>query len=446
MRAKLIGCLFLLGLLLFGCKEGAEQPQKLECQSCHSFVLDEHHNFTCTSCHNGEEPAPSKKAAHAGLIRSPAAPKYWLKKCGPCHQAKIKALTRTPHFTLTGEINPVLEVFGFEPVNSALDLPEPQKIETLRDLVYDLLRRRCLRCHLFYQGDNYPETQRGRGCAACHLIYGEGRLLSHKFVTPPPDRLCLHCHYGNRVGFDYYGMFEHDYPYPFRSPLIEGEPPPRPWGVEFHELNPDVHLKAGLGCTDCHPGQELMAGKAGPKCQKCHSRLSGPYHVPSVLSKARCSACHATWSFQDREYHLLLHFDPDWEEWGEFYVQGSSEVEEAIISFFKKGKAEAQMKDKFSGQIRAGIWFLGFKSRRFEEIPLGFDKKGKVSVLRPLLDLHLGMALEDEIPFDNVRPAAILKEPHRRFLPYSPHTIGPADYFRSQKVLRMIKNAKGGSQ
>ncbi len=438
--------LFLALLLLWGCKENPPEPQNFFCVTCHQVALDAKHDFPCQRCHAGQTPAPSKEAAHKGLVTAPALPPYLEKTCGPCHRKEVTTLKKTRHFTLVGEINPVLKIFGLKSVDSVLALKEPTGVETLEDLVHDLLRRRCLRCHLFYEGDAYAETKRGRGCAACHLKYAAGELISHEFVRTPPDRLCLHCHYGNRVGFDYYGLFEHDYPYAFRSPLIEGEPPPRPWGVEYHEMNPDLHLKAGLACTDCHTGRELMAGAPGPRCQDCHPKLSPAYHKPSVLAGARCSACHAVWSFQDREYHLILHFDPDWEEWAEFYVQGSSEVEETFLLFFETGMAQARMRDKISGKVREGIWFLGFRARRFAEVPLGYDEKGRVSVLRPILDLHLSLAREDEIPFDNFYPEKLAKDPEKRFLPYAPHTIGAADYFRTQKVLRMIHDRSRGTK
>jgi len=424
-------------LLLCACHPPHEPPpSSLNCRDCHELTLDEKHNLPCTRCHRGKEPATSKEDAHQGLLAAPAAPAVMEKTCGECHPQKIKELSRSPHLTLAGEINTVLAAFGLPPVSSPLSLKEPAEIHTLEELVHDLLRRRCLRCHLYYEGDTYAETRHGLGCAACHLPFGEGGMLSHTFLATPPDRNCLHCHYGNRVGFDYYGMFEHDYPYAFRSPLIGGELPPRPWGVEFHEMQPDVHLKAGMPCLACHRGPELMAGKGSPRCTDCHQGLKGPFHTASVLRKARCSACHATWAFQDRELHLLLHYDPDWEDWSEFYVQGSSEVEEAVITFFQTGEAKALMRDKFSGRTRAGIWFLGFKARRFENLPLGYDREGRVSVMRPLLTLHLSLVTEEEeVPFDDVQPALVVKDPGAGYLPYSPHTIGAADYFRTQKVL-----------
>ena len=35
-------------------------------------------------------------------------------------------------------------------------------------------------------------------------------MQSHAFSTPT-DKQCLSCHYGNYVGGDYYGRYEHDF-------------------------------------------------------------------------------------------------------------------------------------------------------------------------------------------------------------------------------------------
>ncbi len=435
----IIGLFFLFLGLLGACKK-QEAPRVFSCKDCHGLSLDERHNFPCTDCHQGKAEAFSASEAHEGLLSAPASPNLMAKTCGRCHPAQVRALEKSPHLTLKNKINTVLSAFGLPQVSSPLKLKEAEEIRTLEDLVHDLLRRRCLLCHLYYEGDSYAETRRGLGCAACHLPYGGGGLISHRFLGSPPDRNCLHCHYGNRIGFDYYGMFEHDYPYAFRSPLLEGDLPPRPWGVEFHELKPDIHLEAGMSCLACHTGKELMSGAPGPRCENCHRNLKGRFHTSKVLNRARCSACHATWAFGDRKTHLLLHYDPDWEDWSEFYVQGSSEVEEALLTYYETGEAKAQMKDKFSGRVRPGVWFLGFEARRFEKITLGYDKKGRVSVMRPLLDLHLSLVTaEEEVLFDSIRPPKTEKDPKACYLPYVPHTIGPADYFRTQKVLRMLR-------
>ncbi len=441
--------LFLFLLVLVACNS-SPQTSKKKCTDCHQFHLDPNHRFSCPRCHQGHSPATDKEEAHQGLIASPASPENMEKFCGPCHAKEVKRLKKSLHFTLAGEVNLVRGIFGLSPVKAAVDLPTPSKITTLDDLVSDLLRRRCLRCHLFYQGDDYAETRRGRGCAACHLFFAQGQLQRHEFLKTPPDRLCLHCHYGNHVGWDYYGMFEHDYPYQFRSPLIEGKLPPRPWGIEFHELTPDVHLKHGMSCLACHHQEEIMGDghyyrdqsqAVKVRCLDCHQIKDehSPYHHPKVLSQARCSTCHALWSFQDQGWHLILTEDPDWDEWSEFMVQGPSEIESLIISYLTTGQARAEMKDKFTGTQRPGVWFLAFGWRQFEKVPFGLDQKGRLAVVRPLLDLHLSYVnAEDDVIFDNFYPALLKKTPQKAYVAYGPHTIGPGDTFRAQEVLKRL--------
>jgi hypothetical protein len=93
------------------------------------------------------------------------------------------------------------------------------------------------------------------------------------------------------------------------------------------------------------------------------------------------------------------------------------------------------MKDKFSGRMRTGIWLLTLEKRRFEEVHLGRDPQGRISVVRPLGDLHLSYVnQEEEVVFDNLSPIG------ERLLPYHPHTIGQGDWNRSHKILRQIKD------
>ncbi len=439
----------------------AQQPSPgpKTCTDCHQVTLDKAHRLPCTRCHGGQSPASSVAQAHEHLKAHPASPVLMEHTCGPCHAKEVRRLRTSLHYTLAGEINLVRKAFGLAPVPAADKLPQPKEITSVEDLVDDLLRRRCLRCHLFYAGDDYAETKHGLGCAACHLVFAQGRCQSHRFVKQPPDRNCLHCHYENHVGWDYYGMFAHDYPYQFRSPLLGGRLPPRPWGIEFHELTPDIHLKKGMSCLACHTQDEIMgdgrlyateAQAVKVRCTDCHqvANTKKAFHHPKVLARARCSACHALWSFQDEGFYLMLQDDPDWDDWVDLMVQGSSEIEKEVETYLRIGKARAQMKDKFTGQEYPGVWFLGFGWRRFEKVPLGFDKQGRLSVIRPLLSLHLSYVNADgEVLFDDLVPPLLKKSPQAAYVPYTPHTIGPADTFRSLKVLEklgLLKELLGG--
>ncbi|MBX6423239.1 cytochrome c3 family protein [Thermosulfurimonas sp. F29] len=420
--------LILLSLLLCSFSAGAS------CRRCHRLELDRNHSFPCTRCHAGNPKGKTAEEAHRGLVLRPAHPRNWRKACGPCHAKEIRILIRASHYTLAPAVNAVLSAFGLPRVRSLLEIPAPKSITTRADLVYDLLRRRCLKCHLFYPGEDYPEARRGTGCAACHLPYAGGKLADHRFQKPS-SRNCLHCHYGNRIGWDYYGFFAHDLPYAFRTPLVEGEFPARPWGIEFHEMTPDVHARKGLTCVDCHGRAELMEGKPGKSCLACHRKVKGrrPFHTERVLARVRCIACHAVWMARDEGLYLTLYENPDWDEWQELFVQQDAEIEAQFREFFRGKTPKGIMTDRLTGKPRRGVWFLTLERRRFERVTLGRDREGRVSPVRPVLDLHLSYVnAADEVVVEDWHPAGSVERP------VSPHTVGPGDTLRSLEILKRL--------
>jgi len=423
--------LVMLLLLLLG-----SSPGRASCRNCHSVKLDQNHAFSCDRCHAGDPRASQKEKAHRELITRPAHPRNWDRACGKCHTREITVLKKTPHYTLAPAINAVLSAFGLPRVKSLLALPEPGPLRTRADLLYDLLRRRCLKCHLFYPGEGYPEARRGTGCAACHLLYAQGKLADHRFQEPSP-RNCLHCHYGNRVGWDYYGFFAHDLSQAFRTPLVKGHFPARPWGIEFHEMTPDLHVQKGLSCTDCHGRAELMEGRSGKTCLSCHRRVKGrrPFHTERVLAQVRCESCHAVWMARDEGLYLTLYENPDWEEWQDLWVQEDAEIEALFREFFSGKTPQPFTTDKVSGKSRRGVWLFTLQHRRFEKIVLGSDARGRISPVRPLLDLHLTWVdTEDEVRLEDWHPQ------EARELPFTPHTTGPGDTFRALRILKTLGN------
>lgn len=427
--------MWLLVLIFFVLLTGDLGWASSGCIKCHPVKLDKAHSFPCIRCHSGNDKASRKETAHQGLVSKPAHPSNWMAACGKCHGQEIASLKHSRHYTLSGVVNNVLMAFGLPRVKDFIEIPEPDRIKTKSDLLYDLMRRRCLKCHLFYEGEDYPEARRGTGCAACHLPYAGGKLVDHRFGKPSP-RNCLHCHYGNRVGWDYYGFFAHDLPYAFRTPLVGGHLPARPWGIEFHEMTPDVHAQKGMGCVDCHGKEELMEGRTKKDCLSCHEKILGrkPFHTREVLGRVRCSVCHAVWMARDEGLYLTLYEDPDWEEWSELFVQEDAEVEDLFLTYFQGKTPVPKMKDTISGQSRAGVWLLTLKRRSFEKIVLGFDSRGRLSLMRPILDIHLSYVKADgEVPVDDWHPKGPVE------LPVSPHTIGPGDTFRSFEILKKIR-------
>lgn len=467
-----------MALVFFqGCDRQAEErrpapapaPEKAivreqRCQGCHPEVLDRNHDLDCTLCHGGKQPAPDKEAAHHGLLSRPAAPDRMVQTCGPCHQEQVRRVLSSSHFTMKNLVNSVRQLFGAkESLHSLLEIPEHERVDSSLALADDLLRRRCLRCHPYYQGDAYDKTRRGLGCAACHLEYEAAGLSSHQFVGRPGDGLCLKCHYGNRVGSDYYGRFEHDFSVEYRSPFQkDGDYPPRPYGVESHQLSTDIHQRAGLSCLDCHSGKEIMgmpdAANDRLSCRSCHQQgkkrpvrqnlfleneqlflrlassgkklevpaLSNPAHLQA--DRVDCVVCHAQWSYNDRGRHLMRHDVTDFEPWWALAVQGSSEVEQQV---WGAGANPPYMQDKISGETRPGIWYMGYELRRWEAPLIRRDSEGRLRLFRPILDLSLSYVDQEErLIFDSVTP----QDPLQGLRPYTPHTIGKAGIFYGQRL------------
>ncbi len=228
-----------------------------------------------------------------------------------------------------------------------------------------MLLRRCLRCHVYSSGDTYPLTRRGTGCAACHLHFIDGKLDNHKFIGLPGDEQCLSCHYANFVGADFYGRYEHDFNWEYRTPYVTREEYIRAYGSEYHDLVPDIHQQRGLSCIDCHSGHMLMGDdqKEINSCSSCHDwnekrrespsrqhhHRGRPYRFNGATYRQRapypqlshpahrqygeqvsCQVCHAQWSFNDSTTHLLRSDTDDYDPWERLTVQSSSEVEQLL--------------------------------------------------------------------------------------------------------------------
>jgi hypothetical protein len=308
-------------------------------------------------------------------------------------------------------------------------------------------------------------VQRGKGCAACHLQYTDGILQGHAFARPDQNT-CLSCHYANHVGADYLGRYEHDFNWEYRTPYTTREPFVRPYGVELHQLAPDIHQQHGLTCLDCHSGEELSGRQPAITCRGCHDpaasipplknirkqgdnlilqsitdnrdhpvpRLSHPAHT-AYKDRIVCQVCHAQWGFNDRSTHLLLSYAEDVDAWDRLTVQSSSEVETFLEHnlYSEEDELKPSMLDSISGQRKPGIWYLGYTQRRWEELIIKRDNDGIIKVFRPILDLRISAVAEDgQVLFDN------LQGNNNGLLPYTPHTTGPAGLFYEQRFIHLL--------
>lgn len=437
------------------------------CQGCHPVSLGKNHDFPCADCHLGDVKASDKKLAHKGLTKQPAHPDRMTRFCGRCHGEIVEQVAKSIHFTAANEVNLVRQAFGS--TEALASLTEIPRIDTSPgtplQLVDDLLRRRCLRCHVYSSGEAYPAIVHGTGCAACHLAFANGSLADHGFLAKPTDQQCLSCHYGNRVGADYYGRFDHDVNWEYRTPLYAGEEKREPYGLGYHQLAPDLHQQAGMVCIDCHGGNELMAGKRSITCLSCHGDSIDQNVVPvdvrensrelvlangKVVSipvmtdpahqrhekKVGCQVCHAQWTFADYGNHLIRIDDPDYELWEGVTRQGSAEVELRLETalYLDGGDNEVVMGDGITGRTSPGIWLQAYELRRWEDVNTCFDRQGILQVCRPLLDLHLSYSNDDgDVVFDGITP----ESGKTAMTPYTPHTTGKAGKFYQQRLIKL---------
>jgi hypothetical protein len=450
---------------------------KTACLSCHATVqLDAAHRFACTVCHSGNGSATEKNAAHQSLIARPGHPQAMSVTCGKCHAQVVQSAQHSLHFTLKNKVNAVRRHFGAtRDLAHAELIPVEEPPASVQALADDMLRRRCLRCHPYSRGDQYSAVTHGTGCASCHLSWKEGRMESHVFQAPR-DRQCLSCHYGNYVGWDYYGRYEHDFNWEYRTPYTMETPqqyPDRPYGVEYHDLVPDIHQQRGLVCIDCHqqPGHE--SGRQALSCRSCHdwqpgqkpalARLqvvdrslvltgaaNGKQHPVPMLrhpahqqygAKVDCQVCHGQWSFNDSPTHLLRSEELNYDSWINLAVQGSSEVERILVhNAYSSRELPLIMRDGLSGAERPGIWLQSYGLRRWEQMIIDRDADGIIKVFRPILDLHLSMMDADgNAPFDSQHGLGAGK------LPYTPHTTGPAGMFYQERFKHLLDQGKDQS-
>ena len=455
--------------------EPTAKPQiKVGCKGCHDKVnLDPAHQLACTSCHGGVDNEGQIGKAHAGLISLPSHPEQMAAACGICHPKQVASATNSLHFTLKNKINTIRSHFGASTrLDKPTDIPTASTLSTPLALADDMLRRRCLRCHVFAKGDDYAAVTHGTGCSACHLAFKGGKLESH-FFSAPSDKQCLSCHYGNYVGSDYHGRYEHDFNREYRTPYTtqtRQNTTPRPYGVESHDLAPDIHHQRGLICIDCH----LDSGH-GPRdavsCATCHgwqpgqpvpalqnlkirdniltliSHTDGQEHAVPPLrhpahqqygQKVACQVCHGQWSFNDAPTHLLLSKVAEYDAWERLTVQASSEIESLLDhNLLSSKELPLIMRDGLTGEPQPGIWYQGYGQRRWEQMIIQEDADGVIKVFRPILDLRLSLVEADgQVSFDNVSGIG------PGLLPYTPHTTGHAGLFYLDRFKHLLPPGK----
>lgn len=153
---------------------------------------------------------------------------------------------------------------------------------------------------------------------------------------------------------------------------------------------PDVHVKAGLDCADCHSMASLAQGKRASKtCTDCHEPdLTILEHsIPEHMAKLECYACHSAWGTQ---------------EYGTFFLRFRESTLQKHFTVKETGHAEYRK----SGYLK-----------QQNSPPLGLNERGKISPIRPQFITYFSDFVKDKpVGQENQLLAA-------RWKPFFPHTI-----------------------
>jgi hypothetical protein len=419
-----------------------------DCISCHTIEkFDElNHNFSCLECHV----KPQDRASYehdTDIVLHPDSLENVEIFCSKCHKNDIKSVKNSLHVSMKNEINLTRKLWGQKGSDIDLQsLPLPKShVSEPKDLVDDFLRRKCLKCHIGSQGSGERGMYRGKGCMSCHMEYSEdgkykGSDISVKEKRPyakihtmskkPPMSACLSCHNKNFVGTDYLGLFPKDYEKSYRAPITkEGKYPKKIYGNSYHHLSQDIHYQKGLTCVDCHKKNEVMgvhAQKSDIKkatCKDCHKQIVKNEAHENYHENVSCSTCHAAWQMSNYELSVFRDDIADYDKWENLMAQEDAYLEKFLKKAIKsKNKPKPYMPDWVSQKMEKGIWYSGWRFKRWEHLLLGNDENGQVKILRPMFQYRISYRDENK--------TMILNDVHslegkkiEAFVPYSPHTI-----------------------
>jgi hypothetical protein len=206
------------------------------------------------------------------------------KTCGACHRQEFEEFTRSTMGTNAkqkqygGWVNPQRGPHNCGPwFDGNFDSMQEKTAVSMSRESHMINQKVCNTCHV--------------GCLDCHYLpqmknpadYSKGM---HTFVKTPPAESC----YGNG-----------------RASICHAGPEDRRRGAgyfggsfSFPEGNePDVHLKAKVGCLDCHDnsktnpkiGHAMVRRQAQESCQRCHADVVKS-HALSLHRNLACESCH----------------------------------------------------------------------------------------------------------------------------------------------------------
>ncbi len=341
--------------------------------------------------------------------------------CITCHPKAAANCKKSLHYTLKKAINITRNAWGIKKSNVTLQtIPLPAtKIKKVSDLVDDFLRRKCLKCHLGNRASGEKGMKRGKNCLACHTPHQKSGKCQRGKI---PMSKCLSCHNKEFVGSDYLGLFPKDYDKSYRAPLTkDGRYPPKRYGIDFHHLRSDIHFQKGMSCVDCHDKDD-MQGIKKVTCTKCHKNLSPKNHT-SFHTKLACSTCHSSWNNNSYELSVFRDDTSDYKKWKNLTLQEDGYLTNFLNKAIKsKKKIPPMMPDWIAHKFKKGIWYSGYRYKRWEHFNLANSKDRRIMIIRPLFQYRIsyrdkkGKMILDDVSEINGKKIEV-------WLPFSPHTI-----------------------
>jgi hypothetical protein len=314
---------------------GGKLPPE-RCMTCHFGIEDlspSHPNsvFGCVTCHGGNGPDLTVRGAHRGLRggRNPASLDLVSASCGSGQQAgggchsqrehpllnRVDNVPRSLMATNAGIIG-ILRFqwgltadshskFGIKAISDGKttlqEVPSETNAQGELSLSDSHFRKFCAACHLWGSrtGEQFGRLQ---GCPACHAAYGQdgkyaggdptinrnepGHAATHTITNHISNDRCRACHNRSaRIGLNYQGEMESTQ---YGTPFVHG-------GLSVDKLGdgrfvwklvPDIHHEKGMGCVDCHTGQDTMGDgtihthmkdQIEIRCEDCHgSHIASP--------------------------------------------------------------------------------------------------------------------------------------------------------------------------